>query len=376
MAEQQIWGDKSRTVNDPTLIDEAIEQAVSSHNDDPDAHLGEEQALQSHRAAEIIDHLAESVVNDKIHSAARAYIAIVGSGQDGDFDTIQAAVAYAAGVGGGTILLMAGSYYLSQNINLPTNINLYAADPEATTVYCNGASNRQFIIVDDLVTGQLTSYIENITFVALSDGVFTQNSTAVSGFARNYFKNCKFTGGYNYFSTKYNRVIINDCSIEIGSSAAIKSNYYYDINNLFMTVKTGRTSCWLVAANANGAQLSGITIRNSKLQATEANNFYFTSIPQPDEITLLDTTINVLNTANWTNSFMSIRDCKINVKSTQKFNLPAGSGHSNFVGNFISGGTSPNLVIYASYSIITNNIVKGTPTNSGTGNIVANNITS
>lgn len=60
------WGPLPKASDDPTTIDEAIAIALQAHNDDPDAHLGTGQSLQSHRVNEIIDHLALSIVNDKI----------------------------------------------------------------------------------------------------------------------------------------------------------------------------------------------------------------------------------------------------------------------------------------------------------------------
>ncbi len=71
------WGDKPKSQVDPQLITEAITQSIQAHDDDPDAHLETGQSLQSHKASEIIDHLAESIVNDKIKSIARASTAIV-----------------------------------------------------------------------------------------------------------------------------------------------------------------------------------------------------------------------------------------------------------------------------------------------------------
>lgn len=71
------WGDLPKNQTDNQLISQAIDQAVQAHDDDPDSHLEIGQSLQSHKASEIIDHVAESVVNDKIKSIARASTAIV-----------------------------------------------------------------------------------------------------------------------------------------------------------------------------------------------------------------------------------------------------------------------------------------------------------
>ena len=62
----ETWGQLSKSQIDPEKIEEAIERIVAEHNDDPEAHLGEGQALQSHKASEVIDHLAKSIVRDKL----------------------------------------------------------------------------------------------------------------------------------------------------------------------------------------------------------------------------------------------------------------------------------------------------------------------
>ena len=60
------WGDLAKSSEDPQKINAAVDAAIESHNDDPDSHIGAGQSLQSHKAAEIIDHVAHSIVNDKI----------------------------------------------------------------------------------------------------------------------------------------------------------------------------------------------------------------------------------------------------------------------------------------------------------------------
>lgn len=62
----EVWGDKPESQISPRLILEAIADLIANHNDDPDAHLEEGQSLQSHKASEIIDHLANSIVSDKL----------------------------------------------------------------------------------------------------------------------------------------------------------------------------------------------------------------------------------------------------------------------------------------------------------------------
>jgi hypothetical protein len=60
------WGLIPKNQTDPETIEEAINRITQSHDDDPESHLDPGQALTSHRAQEIIDHIARSVVRDKL----------------------------------------------------------------------------------------------------------------------------------------------------------------------------------------------------------------------------------------------------------------------------------------------------------------------
>ena len=65
-----IWGDKPKSQIDATTIDEEIAALIQAHEDDENAHLETGESLQSHKASEIIDHLAKSIVEDKIDDLA------------------------------------------------------------------------------------------------------------------------------------------------------------------------------------------------------------------------------------------------------------------------------------------------------------------
>lgn len=61
-----IWGMLPKALDDDQTILEAVAALIAAHEADEEAHLGVGESLQSHRASEIIDHLAASVVQDKI----------------------------------------------------------------------------------------------------------------------------------------------------------------------------------------------------------------------------------------------------------------------------------------------------------------------
>lgn len=61
-----LWGALKKASTDETTIEERIAEMITDHDNDPSAHLGETGALQSHKASEIIDHAALSIITDKI----------------------------------------------------------------------------------------------------------------------------------------------------------------------------------------------------------------------------------------------------------------------------------------------------------------------
>jgi len=60
------WGPLEKSQDDSEKIEEAINRLIAAHNDNPDAHTGEGQSLQSHKTSEIIDHAVKSIIADKI----------------------------------------------------------------------------------------------------------------------------------------------------------------------------------------------------------------------------------------------------------------------------------------------------------------------
>jgi len=60
------WKHLRKAQDDDETIEQAIERIVQEHNDNNEAHVGEGQSLQSHKASEIIDHKARSIIYDKI----------------------------------------------------------------------------------------------------------------------------------------------------------------------------------------------------------------------------------------------------------------------------------------------------------------------
>ena len=59
------WGSLSKTQDDPTTIDQAIDAKIAAHLGDPSAHLATGASLQNHRQNDVLDHPAGSALGDK-----------------------------------------------------------------------------------------------------------------------------------------------------------------------------------------------------------------------------------------------------------------------------------------------------------------------
>ena len=242
MANPYIWADLARANNDPTTIDEAIGVAIQAHDDDPDAHLDVDQSLQSHRASEIIDHIAESVVNDKISHIARTYTAIVDPGSDVDYDTIESAHAYAVSVGGGSVYIVPGEYYLSTKIEIDGSVNFYGSDKDSVIIHTDNASNK-FFETGYWSAGWGGSFnFQNITFIADSPIVFTSKTGASPDTCTMQVNQCLFKGegGYITFAALY--LNINECVFYLTTLGAIQPWGRTNLTNIeCRTVETSGT---------------------------------------------------------------------------------------------------------------------------------------
>lgn len=60
------WGAMYKSQIDNEKIEEAINRLIAEHESDSDSHLGAGKSLEAHRASEIIDHPAGSILADKV----------------------------------------------------------------------------------------------------------------------------------------------------------------------------------------------------------------------------------------------------------------------------------------------------------------------
>lgn len=148
------WGDKPKSQIDNSTVDQEIDSKIQSHLDDPDAHILEGQALQSHKASEIIDHLARSIVTDKLiqdcvtavesdPSALVADCVVAVSG--GDYDNLQDAI----DDGNKVIYVKSGTYTISADIVVPSDVSIIGENKYTTIFDFNNSSySFKFIGVD------------------------------------------------------------------------------------------------------------------------------------------------------------------------------------------------------------------------------------
>lgn len=235
-----IWGDMNRATNDPTGIDEAISTAITAHDDDPEAHLGADQSLQSHRASEIIDHLAESVVNDKLAKATRRYMAIVDPDSESDFDTIAEAVDYCASNGYGDIYIVAGTHYIDAELSIDARISVYGAGQEETIISSN-TGEFSYIYFTDTGPASSTYFagqtISGITFGTSGNGIgfFGLSREAGIVFEDCYFKHMGEEMNFTWNSPEYAKYFYR-CAFSVRSTTGLFYGNYCNFYDCFFDV--------------------------------------------------------------------------------------------------------------------------------------------
>jgi hypothetical protein len=62
------WQNLPKNAEDNEKVEEAIDRKIGDHLDDPEAHILPNQSLADHRASKVVDHLARSIVGDKLNN--------------------------------------------------------------------------------------------------------------------------------------------------------------------------------------------------------------------------------------------------------------------------------------------------------------------
>ena len=245
MADPITWYALGRDILDTETILEAIDAKLLTHNIDPSAHGQENESVYEHRASELLDHLSYSIYNIKTNPAARVYKAIVGTGIESDFVTLQAAIDWANLYRGGTILIKSGTYTLSQDLVLYSNIELLGEDDDLVTILFS-STTYNIKIVGTFGTHKRNIEISRINFQSKSNLDNWKNIECKYADDVN-FERCKFTDSgettgapYSVFAENCERINFYNCrSIEAYTMVHYLNSKHCKVNNCYISLCNG-----------------------------------------------------------------------------------------------------------------------------------------
>lgn len=357
------WGELPRATDDNQKIDEAIDAAITAHNEDSEAHLGDDEALEVHRQNTVIDHPAESVVNDKLQLRARSYIAIVDPSDEEAFDTIESAVAYAITKGGGTILLAPGTYYLSGATDVPTNINFASYDTEAVIVHGDYDSGDFLNLVDDAVSGQLQQTFENITFYTDGAAVVASNATDLTNVITALFINCKFDGGAENLFFENAVTWFQTCNFYCGADGAVNTDKMVraDLCNVYRF--GSETTCIFISNQPGGVGDNHLILHECVLDCGSATHQKYFDDTNDVFLYLYNCRIDEWD---WDLATIYVRDmisCWVTGKSGEDFTFQDDGGDGTIAFNYVipTGGGTISCNAYA--VIFLGNVITGAAAN-------------
>lgn len=367
------WFGLSKTATDPQTIDEGMDVKIGDHNNDPDAHMLVGETLDLHRNNSVIDHPAESVVNDKIEVSARSYVAIVDPLSDENFDTIEGAIAYAITAGGGSIYVVAGTHYLSTAVKLPLNIYL-VGDSALTTIISCGYTSGEYFSIDKTIVDPLGIWgFENIVFDNLAGGaIYDTTYTGNSGNTLRFI-NCLNLNNQLLVGRSKEKLRFVDCVFSVGTVTLISSQYGCDvINCLFMSGNPAALN--KIFTNSVGAGLSAIyDIQDSEFYLSEELvNDIFDSMP----VAFSKIINNTFEFANFnTVSFGATKILYNKMTFGESDYLGVLRDNNIIIGNNLEGSTEKNIQLAstADKNIIMGNDLDTVLTVAGTDNVIANN---
>jgi parallel beta-helix repeat protein len=220
-----FWGELQKSQIDPEKIEEAIQRLLNAHNEDPDAHLGPGGSLYSHKASTVIDHIAESIIEDKIkykvitptriHSSGLVADAIVAP-EGGDYDNVQDAL----NAGHRIIYIKRGVYEIDSPITiLDSNIKIIGED-RLNTIFIPKAGSG-FTGPCFLIGGYYAPDIPDIENVEISNLTIGQPDKQ--------FEDGIWLGTNinEYFSLRY--IYLNKLRFYVAGDAGIAADFTYNL---------------------------------------------------------------------------------------------------------------------------------------------------
>lgn len=370
-----VWEQLAKTQNDATRIDEAIDEAIAAHNNDPGAHLGPDESLEAHREASVIDHPAESVPNDKLFVNSRAYVAIVDQESEDDFDTIQSALDYVNNLGGGNILIMPGDHFISGEVALDGKVSFTGFDKISTRIFASITDGDYFkYYVKGADYGSVVTW-ENLTIYDDGGGVFAEADYEVLTDTTLRFRNCDFLGGGRYLENAIYRLEFDDCLFHLSTEGAIIPTAYTVLRDCFYArLGSSGTDIFIRCELSAGEPIITMTALQDAFIGSRPTSYFGSGAFTGSAITgctfngWATNNVGAIDTRFEQNTFV--------INSTNYFNL---TNDMNFIiGNRFLGGTGNRLRLQAGSdnNMVLGNMVGTAITNNGSNNVVANNITS
>jgi parallel beta-helix repeat protein len=220
MADPITWYLLPRKVDDPTTIEEYIQQKILEHNLDPSAHGQADEAIFQHRMAEVIDHVNYSIYNIKLFPQQRPIKAFVDAGGAGEFTEMQPALDYVHLLGGGKIFVKAGTYYLNNDVTLYSDIELEGEDND-TTIFDFQNTQKQFKLIGTSSAHKRNFWMRNIQIRnSRKGGLGALRLEYVDDFG---IENCKFTNNKQSGGSYGAAISLYNCT-----RGTIENNYSYD----------------------------------------------------------------------------------------------------------------------------------------------------
>lgn len=375
MADPVVWENIPKSQTDPTTISEAIAAGVAVHNDDSEAHLDTSQSLEQHRTNDIIDHPAESTVNDKMPGPVRAYVAIVDPASGNDFDTLSQAVDHAIDQGGGTIKLVAGTHEIAEVLDIPNNINLEGTDADDVIISSTNESSYYIRLNGSVGSTKITQSFTNLTFDCSTNSILRRVSGTGDVNAVFAFNSCNFTGGA-YGNRIPGTVIFTNCYFEVNTS-------YYAFLFCGPTVLT---DCIIQGLNGSASNYFSTTetdtpidpsfvATNVKFYNTYTGNNYLAYNPSWESAIIQGCYFEYVQFSGYDTGRYDFLNNRLVLGSGGRCQF---SGtRSQIIGNVLTGGaatTTFGLNLASSYCVMTGNSFQGVIYNSGTSNLQANNL--
>ena len=208
MPDPITWYTLGRTVADPERIMAVMDEKFLSHNQDPSAHGQTSEAVHVHRTDEPFDHPQYVVYNINMAPSTRTVKAFADAGGAAEFERIEDAIGYVNGLGGGTVHVKPGTYYITANLNMPSNVNLIGEDP-TDCILDFGSAAYSIRIDGTLVGGRRDVHFENLTFQNCYD--YLEGALYFKSAPDCSVENCRFTNNWDVGNSRGREITVDGC---------------------------------------------------------------------------------------------------------------------------------------------------------------------